>query len=176
MSLELKIKNTIRDVINFPSKGIVFKDITPVFKNIFLFNEIIDVFVAKYKNIKIDKIAGIESRGFVFGMPLAVKMNIPFILIRKRGKLPAETVEANYSLEYGATTIEMHKDAVSKSENVLIVDDLLATGGTVNAAIELIEILKGNVIAAVFVSELLFLKGREKIKNKKIEIFSIVKY
>jgi adenine phosphoribosyltransferase len=176
MELRLKVKSTVRDVLDFPVKGIIFKDITPVFKNIALFNEIIDAFATRYKNIKIDKIVGIEARGFIFGMPLAVRMNIPFVLVRKIGKLPAETVKATYNLEYGTSTVEMHKDSVSKGDNILIIDDLLASGGTINAAIELVETLKANVVAISFVLELLLLKGRENIKNKDIEIFSIVQY
>ncbi len=171
-----KLNKAIRDVYDFPVKGVVFKDITPILKNIELFNEIIDVLAEKFKNCKIDKIVAIESRGFLFGMPLAVKMNIPFIPVRKKGKLPAETIEATYDLEYGTATIEIHKDALSKDDRVLIVDDLLATGGTVNAVNELVEQLGAKSVAAAFVVELCFLNGKEKIKDKNLEIFSILKY
>lgn len=170
-----KLSKTIRDINDFPVKGVVFKDITPILQDIALFNDIIDTIAAKFKDRKIDKIAGIESRGFIFGMPLAVKMNIPFIPIRKKGKLPAKTVSMSYNLEYGQATIEIHEDAVNKGENVLILDDLLATGGTTNAAIKLIEQIGGKVDAAAFVLELSFLKGREKLENKTAEIFSILK-
>ena len=171
-----KLAKTIRDVKDFPVKGIVFKDITPVLKDIALFNEVIELLAEKFKGLNIDKIAGIESRGFLFGIPLSVKMNVPFIPIRKKGKLPAETVEASYELEYGAATVEIHKDAVSEGEKVLIVDDLLATGGTINASVELIEKLKGKPAAAAFVIELSFLNGKNNIKDKKLEVFSILKY
>jgi adenine phosphoribosyltransferase len=176
VDIESKIKNTVRDVVDFPVKGVVFKDITPILKDIALFKEIIDAFSYRYKNIKVDKIAGVESRGFLFGMPLAVKMGIPFIPVRKKGKLPSKTVWASYSMEYGSATIEMHEDAVSEGENVLLIDDFLATGGTVNASVELVEKLKGKVVSAVFVCELSFLKGRENIKNKNIDVFSIAKF
>ena len=175
-NLSEKINALIRDVKDFPKEGVVFKDITPVLKDISLVNEIMDFFVLETKKHKIDKIVGIESRGFIFGMPLAVKMNIPFVPIRKKGKLPAETISASYMLEYGTATVEIHKDAISKGETVLIVDDLLATGGTINAAEELITKLGGKPAAAVFALELSFLKGRENIKNKDLEVISILKY
>ncbi|MDR1942473.1 MAG: adenine phosphoribosyltransferase [Endomicrobium sp.] len=171
-----KISKTIRDVYDFPVKGIIFKDITPVLKDIALVNSIIDLFASKFESYKIDKIAAIESRGFLFGMPLAIKMGVPFVPIRKKGKLPAETVSAAYALEYGLAVIEMHKDAVSKGERVLVIDDLLATGGTVNAAAELIEKLGADCAAAAFVTELSFLNGRTNINNKNLEIFSILTY
>ncbi|MCL1972142.1 MAG: adenine phosphoribosyltransferase [Endomicrobia bacterium] len=170
-----KLSAAIRDIQDFPIKGIIFKDITPVLKNIELFNEIITAISDKFKDSGIDKIAGIESRGFIFGMPLAVKMNIPFIPIRKKGKLPAKTVAISYALEYGTAEIEIHEDSVKKGEKVLIIDDLLATGGTTNAAIKLVEKIGGNIIAAAFVLELSFLKGRDKIENKSAEIFSLLK-
>jgi len=176
MKTEEKIAARIRDVNDFPVKGVVFKDITPVLKDMELFNEITDVFARRYKDAKIDKVAGIESRGFIFGMPLAVKMGIPFVPIRKKGKLPAETVSVSYTLEYGTAAIEIHKDAVLKGERVLIVDDLLATGGTTNAAVELVGKLEGEAAAAAFAIELSFLNGRENIKNKKLDVFSILKY
>ena len=174
-NLSEKLAASIRDIKDFPKEGVVFKDITPVLKNISLINEIMDFFAVETKKYKIDKIAGIESRGFIFGMPLAVKMNIPFVPIRKKGKLPYETVSATYSLEYGTAIVEIHKDAVSKGENVLIADDLLATGGTVNAAEELITKLGGKPVASIFLMELSFLKGRENIRNKNLEIISILK-
>lgn len=170
-----KLSKTIRDINDFPVKGIVFKDITPVLQDIALFNDIINAISEKFKGCKIDKIAGIESRGFIFGMPLSVKMDIPFIPIRKKGKLPAKTIAMNYDLEYGQATIEIHEDAVKKGETVLIIDDLLATGGTTNAAIKLVEQLGGQVNAAAFVLELAFLNGRDKIENRTTEIFSLLK-
>lgn len=170
-----KISSAVRDIPDFPSKGIVFKDITPILQDINLFDEIIASIADKFKNIRIDKIAGIESRGFIFAMPLAVKMKIPFIPIRKKGKLPAKTVSMSYRLEYGQGDIEIHADAVKKDERVLLIDDLLATGGTTNAAVKLVEGIGGKVIAAAFVLELVFLKGRENIENKNIDLFSLLK-
>jgi adenine phosphoribosyltransferase len=170
-----KLSSAIRDIHDFPVKDIIFKDITPVLQDINLFNGIIDAIAEEFRDKKINKIAAIESRGFIFGMPLAVKMDIPFVPIRKKGKLPAETAFISYDLEYGQATIEIHKDAVKKDEKVLIIDDLLATGGTTDAAIKLVEQIGGDVIAAAFVLELTFLNGREKIGNKSAEIFSILK-
>lgn len=175
MDIKQRISSTVRDIPDFPVKGVVFKDITPVLQDIALFNDIIIELAEKFKDKKIDKIAGIESRGFIFGMPLSVKMNIPFIPIRKKGKLPSKTVSMSYDLEYGQATIEIHEDAINKDENILLIDDLLATGGTTDAAIKLINKLNGNVIAAAFVLELAFLNGRAKISSKETEIFSIFK-
>jgi adenine phosphoribosyltransferase len=169
-----RLESAVRDIPDFPVKGIVFKDITPILQNIELFNETIGALAEKFKNHSIDKIAGIESRGFIFGMPLAVKMNLPFVPIRKKGKLPAKTVEATYNLEYGTAAIEIHADALNKGEKVLIIDDLLATGGTTNAAIELVEKLDANAVAAAFVLELSFLNGRKNIKSKNTEIVSLL--
>lgn len=176
MDIQKKIAASIRDINDFPVKGVIFKDITPIMKDISLFNEIIEFFYNRFKDMKIDKIAAIESRGFIFAMPLAVKMNIPFIPIRKKGKLPAKTIEANYDLEYGQATIEIHEDAIEKGENILVIDDLLATGGTVNASVELIEKLGAKAVAAAFVVELTFLNGRKNIKNREMEVVSILKY
>ncbi len=176
MDITKRLSETIRDVKDFPVKGVVFKDITPIFKDISLFKEVIDVLSEQVKDKKIDKIVGIESRGFLFGIALAVKMNLPFVTIRKKGKLPAETIAASYQLEYGTATVEIHKDAISAGENVLIVDDLLATGGTVTAASELVKALGGIVAGAVFVIELTFLNGRNNIEDKNIDVLSILKY
>ncbi|MDR0823178.1 MAG: adenine phosphoribosyltransferase [Endomicrobium sp.] len=176
MDFKEKLSKTIRIVKDFPIEGIVFRDITPILKDIDLFNEIISALADKFKDYQIDKIAAIESRGFLFGMPLSVKLNLPFVPIRKKGKLPAETVQAAYSLEYGAAVIEMHIDALNKGDRVLIVDDLLATGGTVNSAVELIEKLDAKPVAAAFIIELLELSGRKSIKNKEVEISSILQF
>ena len=137
MSLEASIKSTVRDVPNFPKEGIIFKDITPILENQELCSKIVDGFIEKI-SVKPDAIAGIESRGFLFGMLLANKLNIPFILIRKSGKLPYKTISQEYALEYGTAKIEMHVDSFKPGDNVLIHDDLLATGGTADAAAELI--------------------------------------
>jgi adenine phosphoribosyltransferase len=176
MDLKEKLEKKIRSVKDFPVKGIVFRDVTPVLGDISLFDEVIDCFAQKFKDSKIDKIVGVEARGFFFGMPLAVKMNIPFAPIRKKGKLPAQKIEAAYALEYGSAIVEIHKDAIKKGERVLIVDDLLATGGTINAGVELVEKLDGIPVAAAFVISLENLNGRLSIRKKDLEIFSIVQY
>lgn len=168
------IKETIRDINDFPIKGVKFKDITPLLSNIALYNKIIDTIAKKYKNKGITKVVGLESRGFIFGISLAQKLNVPFIPIRKKGKLPYKKISIDYQLEYGTATLEIHEDAVNQNDNVLIVDDLLATGGTANAAVNLIKKLKGKVAACAFVIELSFLKDKDNLKD--IEYYSIVKY
>ena len=174
MSLQDCIKKAIRDIPDFPVKGVIFKDVTPLFSDIALYNKIIDNIVDLYKNKKITKVAGLESRGFIFGISVAQKLNVPFVAVRKKGKLPYKTVSTTYSLEYGTATVEMHIDSVNEKDNVLIVDDLLATGGTAYAAADLIKKLKGTVAACAFVIELTFLNGKEKLKG--IPYSSIVKY
>lgn len=168
------LKNSIRTIPNWPKPGIMFRDITTLIKDPAAFDEVIKQFAEHYKNQRIDKIAGIESRGFIFGAALAHKLNLPFVLIRKKGKLPAETVSQEYALEYGIDKIEMHKDAVSAGESVLIIDDLLATGGTASAACQLVEKLGGKVAGVGFVIDLPELKGREKLIN--YPIFNLVEF
>ena len=138
MTVDQKIKETIRDIPNFPKEGIIFKDITPIMQNPQLCKDIVDNIKNKVKDLNIQGVAGIESRGFLIGMPLALALNVPFILIRKKGKLPYKTVSYKYDLEYGSAEIEMHTDAVTKNQNILLHDDLLATGGSASAAAELI--------------------------------------
>jgi len=174
MSLQESIIKAVRDIPDFPVKGVIFKDLTPLFADINLYNKIIDNIVDLYKNKKITKVAGLESRGFIFGISVAQKLNVPFVVIRKKGKLPYKTVSTTYSLEYGSATIEMHIDSVNEKDNVLIVDDLLATGGTACAAADLIRQLNGNVAAFAFVIELTFLNGKEKLKD--VPYSTIVKY
>ena len=174
MEIKDSIVKAVRDIPDFPVKGVIFKDITPILSDIDLYNKIVETIVDKYKDKNITKIAALESRGFIFGISIAQKLNVPFIPIRKKGKLPYKTVSATYSLEYGTSTVEMHIDAVNENDNVLIVDDLLATGGTACAAIELVQKLKGNVAACAFVIELTFLNGKDKLKD--IEYSSIVQY
>jgi adenine phosphoribosyltransferase len=176
MDFKTKLLQTVRSVNDFPVKGIIFRDITPILQDIALFNDVIDCFAQKFKDHKIDRIVGIESRGFLFGMPLAVKMNIPFAPIRKKGKLPYNKIDAAYDLEYGSAVVEIHSDAIKEGDRVLVIDDLLATGGTINAAVELIEKLKGKAVAAAFVLNLAFLNNRGSIRNKDIEVFTIVDY
>jgi len=175
MTLQEKIDKAIRNVPNFPKEGIMFKDITPVLEDAVLSTEIVKEFVAKVDG-KIDAIAGIESRGFLFGFPIAMALEIPFILIRKKGKLPYKTVSYKYDLEYGSAEIEMHEDTVTKGMNVLIHDDLLATGGTAMAASELIKMQGGNIAGYSFLVDLAFLEGAEKLKKYSDKITSLISY
>lgn len=163
----------IRDVPDFPKPGILFKDITTLWKDPDALKASIDDIVAEFKDKKIDKVVGAESRGFIVGTPVAYLLNAGFIPIRKKGKLPAECVEKSYELEYGTASIEMHTDAIKKGENVLIVDDLLATGGTAKAIIDLIREMGGNIVGAAFIVELEFLNGRQGID---VPILSLVKF
>ncbi len=176
MNLEDRIKNAIRAIPDFPKPGIVFKDITPIFYNQELCNEIVDGFIKKLKGVKIDAIVGIESRGFLFGFLLANKLNIPFVLVRKAGKLPYLTVSQEYFLEYGSSKIEMHADAVKEGWNVLIHDDLLATGGTADATALLIKKMKAKIAGFTFVVGLDFLEGKERIKTHSNNISCLVNY
>ena len=169
-----KIKNAIRDVQDFPKKGILFKDITTALKDKDVLKLMIDEIYEVFKDEKIDYIAGIESRGFIFGMPLAYKLNCGFIPIRKPKKLPCEVISQEYELEYGTDKIEIHKDALKEGDNVLIVDDLLATGGTAAAAVALVSKV-ANVKGISFVIELEDLKGRDKLPSDT-KILSLVKY
>lgn len=176
MSLEQKIKSIIRDVPNFPKEGINFKDITTVLKNPKLCSEIADGFIGSLKNKKIDAILCTESRGFFFGMLIANKMQLPLIPLRKPGKLPYKTISCEYDLEYGTATVEMHIDALEKGWNVLIHDDLLATGGTAEASAKLIKKQEANVAGFAFLIELDFLNGRKKLETYSQNIISLVKY
>ena len=164
MSLDA-VKKAIRDVPDFPEKGIIFKDITPVLSEPELFGEIVEDLAARYKESRIDKIAAVESRGFIFGSVLAFMLGAGLVPVRKKGKLPAETIEASYALEYGTATLEIHTDAIAKGERVLIIDDLLATGGTAAATASMVEKLGGEIVEIAFLIELGFLKGREKIAS-----------
>ena len=175
MTLEQAIKETIRDVPDFPKPGILFKDITPIFYNQDLCNRITDGFIAKMQ-VKPDAIIGIESRGFLFGFLIANKLNVPFVLIRKSGKLPYETVSYEYDLEYGTSKIEIHKDALQKDWNVMIHDDLLATGGTAEAAAQLVKKLGAKVAGFNFVVGLEFLNGKDKLNKHSNNITCLVQY
>lgn len=176
MSLEQRVKSIIRDVPDFPKEGIVFKDITTLFNDASLIKEIHDDIVAKIKDIEIDAIAGIESRGFLLGPAVAMTLNVPFVLIRKKGKLPYHTVSHKYDLEYGTAEIEMHTDAVSPGQKILIHDDLLATGGSASAAAELITKQGGKVAGFNFLIELGFLSGRDMLTNYSENITTLVDY
>lgn len=174
--IEDLLKETIRDVKDFPKPGIVFKDITPILKDASLCNQVVDEFVVRLQGVSFDVIAGIESRGFLFGLMLANRLNIPFIPIRKEGKLPAKTTKKSYALEYGFATIEIHTDAFEAGTKVLLHDDLLATGGTVVAASELIQQLGGTIAAYSFVISLDFLQGRERLTPYSDQLVSLVSY
>lgn len=174
--IENKIKEVIRDVVDFPKPGIVFKDITPIMLDPKLSIEIVDHLAELYKDQQIDKIAGIESRGFLLGYPLAMKLGIPFVMIRKAGKLPYHKISYAYDLEYGSATIEMHVDAVAPGERVLIHDDLLATGGSAAAAAELIRKCNGEIAGFNFLVGLDFLNGNDKLKKYSENITNLVRY
>ena len=174
--LEQKLQSVIRDIPDFPQPGIVFKDITPILKDFELCAEIVDSFANQLRELEIDVIAGIESRGFLFGMMLANKLQIPFIPIRKQGKLPAKTISESYKLEYGQATIEIHEDAFEAGTKVFIHDDLLATGGTVVATSKLIEKLGGTVAGYGFIINLQFLNGEGRLHRFSDNVISLVNY
>ena len=168
------IRDLIRDIPDFPKEGILFKDITPVLSDIKALRLSVEEMSKPFMNQNIDVVVGIESRGFIFGAPIADKLDAAFVPIRKPGKLPWNTEKVEYELEYGTDTLEIHKDAISEGQNVLIVDDLLATGGTAEAACKLISKIKGTIKGLVILVELDFLKGREKLNQYNVH--SIVKY
>lgn len=168
------LKNYIRSIKDFPVKGIMFRDITTLLKEPFAFNETLNQLYSFTNDLKIDKVVGIESRGFIFGSLLAQKLNAGFVPIRKPGKLPAEKESQTYELEYGTDKIEIHKDAITSGERVLLHDDLLATGGTAEASCKLIEKLGGTIAQVSFLIELTFLKGRDKLKG--YDVRSIITY
>jgi adenine phosphoribosyltransferase len=173
MSLESRIKDTIRDIPDFPKEGIVFKDITPVLSNASLMREITSAFVERVGGA-IDVVVGMESRGFIFGVPLAMELGAAFVPARKPGKLPYETIGYEYDLEYGTNRLELHTDSIKPGQKVLIVDDLLATGGTADATAKLVEKLGGDIVGCCFVIELDFLNGRAPLGG--YDVFSIVHY
>ena len=170
----INLKDKIRSIPHWPIESVTFRDITTLMQDPEGFNETCNRFYERYKDQKIDKIAGIDARGFVFGAVLAKQLGIGFIPVRKKGKLPFKTICEKYDLEYGTAELELHLDAIAKGERIVIVDDLIATGGTVNAAIKLVEKLGGEVVECAFVVELPELKGREKIGNHKI--FSMIEF
>lgn len=174
--IEAKLRSVIRDIPDFPKPGIVFKDITPIFKDPQLCTDIIEAFVERLDGSPLDVIAGIESRGFFFGLLLANRLQLPFVPIRKKGKLPYKTVQQSYNLEYGAETIEMHEDAIEAGQHVLIHDDLLATGGTVEATSRLIEKQGGIISGYTFLISLGFLKGSEKVNKFSDNIISLAEF
>ncbi|MDA4128688.1 MAG: adenine phosphoribosyltransferase [Thaumarchaeota archaeon] len=174
MNFADELKAAIRNVPDYPKKGIVFRDLTTLWKDGPLFKRTTDALFEHYKRKKVEKVVGIEARGFIVGAPLSERLGVGFVPARKSGKLPSRKLEANYELEYGKQGLEIHEDAISRGERVLIVDDLLATGGTSLAATRLVEQLGGSVIGFAFVVELAFLRGREKLS--KYEVYSLVRY
>ncbi|RQP17943.1 adenine phosphoribosyltransferase [Parapedobacter defluvii] len=174
--IDQQLREVIRDVPDFPKPGIVFKDITPILKDTYLCNAILDNFMDRLQPDFIDVVAGIESRGFLFGLSLAQRLGKPFVPIRKQGKLPYHTVTQSYALEYGEAIIEIHEDAFKRGSRVLVHDDLLATGGTVIAASKLIHKLGGTIAGYAFVISLDFLEGKKRLLDYSQQIFSLVSY
>ena len=170
----MRLKDKIRDVPDFPRKGVVFRDITPLLQDAAAFKHTIDLLTEKYRDKGIDVIVAAEARGFILGAPLAYNLGVGFVPVRKPAKLPAEYISAEYALEYGVDSLHMHKDAILPGQKVLVIDDLLATGGTVKAKIELVEKLGAEVIGVAFLIELTFLNGRKKIEG--YEITSLIQY
>lgn len=169
-----KLEEYVRSIPDFPEKGIIFRDITTVLQDKDGFQLAIDSMKKELDGVEFDSILGAESRGFIFGAPLAYSMNKAFVPIRKKGKLPCETIAMEYELEYGTATLEMHKDSIKPGEKVVIVDDLIATGGTIEATTKLVEMLGGEVVKILFLLELEGLKGREKLRD--YEVASVIKY
>ena len=161
--MSASLRSAVRDVIDFPKPGIIFKDITPILSNGDLFRESISLLCDTTGGVKIDKVVGIDARGFIFAAAVADRLGAGFVPVRKKGKLPWETLEASYSLEYGKNVVQLHKDAVQPGESILLVDDLLATGGTAAAAVKLLDELGANLIGISVLIELAFLNGREKL-------------
>ena len=174
--IQKKLDHIIREIADFPKVGVNFKDITPVLIDPVLSSDIVDEFITRLDTIKLDAIVGIESRGFLYGFMLANKMGLPFIPIRKGGKLPRNTLKVKYDLEYGSSEVEIHKDDIRKDANILIHDDLLATGGTAVAAAELVTQLGGNVAAFAFIVNLDFLNGKSKLKKYTDNIINLINY
>jgi len=169
-----ELSQKIRNIPDFPKKGIAFKDITPLLQDASSFKRAILLLAKHYRNSKISSLVSVESRGFILGAALAYELGVGFIPVRKPGKLPYRVKRISYSLEYGEDTIEIHEDAIEKGEKVLVVDDLIATGGTVQAVCKLVEKLGGVVVGICFLVELTYLKGREKLKD--YDIFSLIKF
>ena len=174
--IEDSIKKSIRDIPDFPKPGIIFKDITPLLKDQKLCSQIVEAFVVELEGLAFDAIAGIESRGFLFGLMLANRLNKPFIPIRKAGKLPFTTIHQSYDLEYGSAIIEVHEDAFEPGAKILVHDDLLATGGTVEATSLLIEKMNGVIAGFTFIVSLDFLNGEQKLKKFSENVYTLAKY
>jgi adenine phosphoribosyltransferase len=172
----MNIKKHIRSIPDYPKKGILFRDITTLIKNAEAFKYTNDKIIEIAKKIEFDKVAAIESRGFIFASTVSYQLKKPFILLRKKNKLPAETYSVDFELEYGKATIEVHKDSIEKNEKILVIDDLIATGGTAEAAAKLIEISGGQVASFIFVIDLFDLPGNELLKKKGYKTDSLIKF
>ena len=172
----MSIKSHIRTIKNYPIEGVMFRDITTLLNNSGGFRAAIDEFVNRYKDIQIDKIVAIESRGFIIAAPLAYLLNVGLVLIRKPGKLPSKTIDQDYELEYGTDKIEVHTDAINKGDKVLIVDDLIATGGTAEATVKLVKKMHGEIIECCFVIDLPDIGGRERLENMGEKVFTLCEF
>ncbi len=168
------LRAKIREIPDFPKPGILFYDITTLLKDPAAYKSAIDLMLEPYKDEQIDLVVGMESRGFIFSAPMAYQLNAGLVPVRKLGKLPAETITVEYALEYGSNTLEIHRDAIESGQRILIIDDLLATGGTVHGTIELVERLQGEVVGVGFLVELDFLKGRDRLQGHRVE--SVIRY
>ena len=169
-----KLEDYVRSIPDFPEPGIIFRDVTSILQDADGLRLAIDSIQEKLKDVDVDVIVGTESRGFIFGVPVAYNLHKPFVPVRKKGKLPCKTISMDYDLEYGSATIEMHQDSIKPGQKVAIIDDLIATGGTVEAAAKMIEELGGQVVKIVFLMELAGLKGRERLK--KYDVSSVIRY
>lgn len=169
-----RLEEYVRSIPDFPEEGIIFRDVTSVLQDADGLRLAVDSMQELLKDVDFDVVVGAESRGFVFGTPIAYNLNKPFVLVRKKGKLPCETISKEYDLEYGSAVIEMHKDSIKPGQRVVLVDDLIATGGTIQAAAELVEELGGKVVKIIFLMELAGLKGRERLA--KYEVESVIRY
>lgn len=170
-----ELKKYIREIPDFPKPGILFYDVTTLFKDAQAFHQVIDLLTERYRERGIRKVVGIESRGFILGPVLAYHLGAGFVPVRKKGKLPAKTLQVSYELEYGVDSLEIHEDGVEAGEKVLVVDDLIATGGTAAAVVDMIHKLDGDLVGLAFLIELTFLNGREKIPSD-VEVFSLLQY
>lgn len=169
-----KIEEYVRSIPDFPEPGIIFRDVTSILQDADGLKLAIDSMQDYLKDVDVDVILGTESRGFIFGVPIAYNLHKPFVPVRKKGKLPCETIERSYDLEYGSATIEMHKDSIKPGQKVAIIDDLIATGGTIEAAIKMVEELGGEVVKVIFLMELAGLKGRERLAGYDVQ--SVIRY
>jgi len=172
----MSIKSKIRTIENYPIKGVMFRDITTLLKDPEGLSDSINKLVDRYKDLNIDKIVAIESRGFIIGAPLAYLLNVGLVLIRKPGKLPAETIDQDYKLEYGTDRIEVHTDAIDKGDKVLIVDDLIATGGTAEATVRLVQKMKGDIVECCFIIDLPDIGGRARLENLGQKVFTLCEF